>query len=102
MRGKEQYLCRSCGYSTWVAAGHATSLLVYTETRVCESCRSVVDVPAGLTARVRRQRETAEMSGELGRCPECGGPETVPWPAEHPCPRCGGEMLPGDFERPLQ
>lgn len=92
MRGKEQYCCRSCGYVARVAAGHTTSLLVYTETRVCESCQSVVDVPAGLTAQVRRQRETAEMRAELGRCPVCSSPETAPWPDEHPCPRCGGEM----------
>lgn len=92
MSGKVRFVCEGCRYSAWVADGHHTSLLVYTETRVCESCRSVVDVPAGLTSHVRRQRETAEMRTELGRCPACGSPETAPWPDGHPCPRCGGEM----------
>jgi len=89
------YTCKSCGYTAHVSGGKDCGMCAVVETRVCRSCRSVVDV---LIGRHGREGPTGdpEYDEDMGKCPECGSPAVGPWSRHRPCPKCGSRMFKGE------
>ncbi len=85
--------CADCGYAANVLGEGECEHAAVTETRVCFSCREVVDVVSAF------DRAAADYSAirshawtQLDHCPRCQSLETRIWPASYPCPKCGVSM----------
>ena len=80
------FCCLGCGYSAEVSGGPDYGFVAQTDTKVCNTCRAVVDVLVGT-------RDPNQIStDELNQCPECDGNDLTPWDDSRPCPRCNGTM----------
>jgi len=89
------YTCNRCGYDVLVSGGKDCGMLAVVETRVCQNCKSVVDVRIGSRGEEGPTGDP-EFDEDLGKCPECGSSKVTVWPRHRPCPRCKGRMYKGD------
>jgi hypothetical protein len=87
--------CPSCDYSAEVSGGDDWGMVARVQTRICESCRNLVDVYMG-PALGACAIEDYDIKC-IESCPECGSNQTKKWPKSRPCPRCGARMRKGEI-----
>ena len=80
------FCCLGCGYSAEVSGGADCGFIAQTETVICNTCRTVVDVTVGTNS------PSQISTDEFNQCPECEGSDLTPWDESRPCPRCKGTM----------
>lgn len=82
------FTCPVCAYEALVSGGDDAGMLGATTTISCARCRKLYDVM------VWRTEEPDEWMEP--RCPQNPAHPVARWTAPGPCPKCGGEMRPGD------
>ena len=92
----ETYLfkCPSCGYSTEVSGGKDRGFVIFTETKVCQACRELVDVVVATEKGVNAAKPTPIPRAEQ-QCPNGKGHKMKVWKG-HVCPKCDGKMKRGE------
>ena len=83
------FICEKCGYRTQVCAGKDFGFVAVLETKVCTSCKEIVDVWIGREG-VEGPTGNPEYDKRLNVCPSCGSADLEDWTEETPCPKCGG------------
>lgn len=83
-----RFECEGCGYEVNAFAGPDVMMAGKVQPVVCEDCESIETI----LVRPLDPDEPGENA-----CPTCGGKDIRPWPASHPCPRCGTTMGEGDL-----
>lgn len=90
-----RFQCTACAYGATVSGRRDIGELAVVDTRVCLSCREVVDVRIGSFGRDGPSGDP-ELDRSLGLCPLCSGKNLRAWPRQRPCPRCGARMVAGE------
>lgn len=85
--------CPSCGYHAEVSGGKDRGFIAFTQTKVCQNCRQVVDVLTGKATKLSAAQAIIIPKAKQ-ECPACKGHDLKAWKGRL-CPKCGGKMALG-------
>lgn len=85
--------CSSCNYHAEVSGGKDRGFVAFTQTKVCQDCRQVVDVLVGEAGKLSGPKATTIPKAKQ-QCPTCKGHNLKVWKGRA-CPKCGGKMKKG-------
>lgn len=82
--------CKACGYHAEVSGCKDRGFVAFTQTKVCQACRQVVDVLIG-KANELSAAKAISIPEDKQQCPICKGHSLTVWKGRT-CPKCGGKM----------
>lgn len=85
--------CPSCGYHTEVSGGKDRGFVAFTQTKVCQDCKQVVDILIGKAAELSAAKEITIPKAKQ-QCPDCKSNNLKVWKGRT-CPKCGAKMNKG-------
>lgn len=86
--------CPSCGYHAEVSGGKDRGFVAFTQTKVCQDCREVVDVLIGKANELSTGQDITIPKAKQ-ECPSCEGHSLKVWKGRV-CPKCGEKMNKSD------
>lgn len=93
MGGTYIFKCSSCGYSAEVSGGKDRGFVIFTETKVCQDCRELMDVVVANEQSIDGSK-LANVPKSEQKCPKGKSHKLKVW-KPHVCPKCGDKMTRG-------
>lgn len=95
------YKCNKCEYNVMTSGGPDYGMTAVTDTYICKSCDTIIDVCVGehgntySKEEALRKKDKSLIDMQYYICPACkSGENLIKWnKLKRPCPKCNGKMI---------